>query len=413
MIQDKEEEVEAKEAVEQEEQQQKQVQEQEEEEQQQQQQRPEQEQEQEEQEVLPDFSGDVACLNEDALRVLLKKQTPDESIPRAMMKIGVLESAMDYLGYCDATKSTTVEELCGKLDVEPSNVHAFAFKSLVGRPAFFLVLDERKKRIVLAIRGTQDSRDVVTDMLAVAAPFTCNGVPGSVHQGFKAASDIIFANVFGHIQTLKEQHPDYPVRVIGHSLGGAVATLIALKLKDTFPCVRAVVFGSPRCISESLVAESKQCVTCFVNANDSVPRVKPNEIFKGLSATTESSKSTAGRMFSLFTRVLEKETNFVLPGNLLHLLPVLPCLDDEGTSEEQNPETVAQSSKDWNKFKREWSKNNGNPAVCTEVVLTSVSVISSLSLSSNGLTDHYINNYMASLQSLVKCLRAFSEANAA
>lgn len=70
----------------------------------------------------------------------------------------------------------------------------------------------------------------------------------------------------------------YELRVLGHSLGGGVAALIAMLLRGTpelrqqlgGAAVTAVTFATPPVVTGDLAESCRGFVTCVVNQNDMV-----------------------------------------------------------------------------------------------------------------------------------------------
>ncbi len=103
---------------------------------------------------------------------------------------------------------------------------------------------EDPENIYLVFRGTEPSkiRDWLTDLSATSTPFPYGF--GHVHSGFSEA----FASVVPDLQRiLASADKTKNVVVCGHSLGGAIATLCAAWIRETFsPKVMLYTFGSPR-----------------------------------------------------------------------------------------------------------------------------------------------------------------------
>ena len=96
----------------------------------------------------------------------------------------------------------------------------------------------------IAVRGTQPDalQDILTDAMVLPVP-PPGGAPGRVHRGFRDAAAGLLDD--GRITAWLASWPDGPPRrlvVCGHSLGGAVATLLAAPLTAQ----RLVSLGSPR-----------------------------------------------------------------------------------------------------------------------------------------------------------------------
>ncbi|XP_006340898.1 uncharacterized protein [Solanum tuberosum] len=127
--------------------------------------------------------------------------------------------------------------------------------------------DSSRKRLVVAFRGTEQTKwkDLVTDLMLVPAGLNPERIGGDfkqevqVHSGFLSAYDSVRIRLVSLIKKAigyRDDDLDTPnkwhVYVTGHSLGGALATLLALELsssqlaKHGAICVTMYNFGSPR-----------------------------------------------------------------------------------------------------------------------------------------------------------------------
>ncbi|KAF5465816.1 hypothetical protein F2P56_015788 [Juglans regia] len=127
--------------------------------------------------------------------------------------------------------------------------------------------DFARRRLVIAFRGTEQARwkDLRTDLMLVPAGLNPERIGGDfkqevqVHSGFLSAYDSVRTRIIsliksaiGHIDDLSEPLLKWHVYVTGHSLGGALATLLALELSSSqLAKCRAISvtmynFGSPR-----------------------------------------------------------------------------------------------------------------------------------------------------------------------
>jgi pimeloyl-ACP methyl ester carboxylesterase len=150
------------------------------------------------------------------------------------------------------------------------------------------ILVMASNKAIVAFRGTEDSRDVQINLAAnltqlpLGPRFNGSGTPPPmVHEGFLAAASEVYAQLAA---VLRELDPSggLPVYSVGHSLGGALATLNAAMLQsaDSPPNHVAGVytFGSPRVGDESWAAAYERLglvpVTLrVVNSRDIVPLV--------------------------------------------------------------------------------------------------------------------------------------------
>lgn len=120
---------------------------------------------------------------------------------------------------------------------------------------------------VVAFRGTQNVGNCLTDL---ETPLVTHAAyPGHVHRGFAEAVDEVWLEV---LRLLGPADRAKPLWVTGHSLGGAMATLAAVRLVNCGYTVRAAyTFGSPR-VGDRLFRHAHRVAHYrFVNDNDLVP----------------------------------------------------------------------------------------------------------------------------------------------
>jgi len=132
-------------------------------------------------------------------------------------------------------------------------------KTLAGDPAPYAVL---------VFRGTTDLKDWLTDLTAIPVEWPRGGL---VHEGFKDALDLVWADVNAALEQI-----ECPVFYTGHSLGAALATLAA-SLK---PPQALYTFGLPL-TGNSDFAESLSQVAIYrvVNNRDVVTTLPPALVF--------------------------------------------------------------------------------------------------------------------------------------
>ncbi|KAK8449156.1 hypothetical protein SEVIR_7G170800v4 [Setaria viridis] len=128
--------------------------------------------------------------------------------------------------------------------------------------------DSSRRRLVVAFRGTEQSKwkDLRTDLMLLPAGLNPERLGGDfkqevqVHSGFLGAYDSVRNRIMALIKFAvgyqdeedAENIPRWHVYVTGHSLGGALATLLALELSSSQMAKNGVIFvtmynfGSPR-----------------------------------------------------------------------------------------------------------------------------------------------------------------------
>ncbi len=96
--------------------------------------------------------------------------------------------------------------------------------------------------IVLAFRGTDDVADWLINLNVVQI----EDHGALVHRGFSLALDAAWPRITAILQSLLDRQPR-KIRVTGHSLGGALATLAALRLQRMgLEALETFTFGQPR-----------------------------------------------------------------------------------------------------------------------------------------------------------------------
>lgn len=148
--------------------------------------------------------------------------------------------------------------------------------ALADPTAFGFVVRERATgSILVCMRGTQTPAEWLHNFTAVPNPFTLVPQFGTVHLGFER----MHRAVRGSIQAAISNVPvDTRLTVLGHSLGGAMATLAAVDLKRNFnrTNVDLCTVGGPRVGKVDFRRNfNRELPSCFrlTNQFDIVPHV--------------------------------------------------------------------------------------------------------------------------------------------
>ncbi|KAK8945130.1 hypothetical protein KSP39_PZI008674 [Platanthera zijinensis] len=160
------------------------------------------------------------------------------------------------------------------------NILKFVKDSSLLRPGYYVGVDTRNKLVILAIRGTHTVYDLITNLVS-SSDQNVSFEGFSTHFGTAEAARWFLHHEMGTIRRLLEKHKDFRLRLVGHSLGGAAAALLAIMLRRKSAMelgfspdiVSAVGFGTPPCVSKELAESCVNYVSTVVLQDDIVPRL--------------------------------------------------------------------------------------------------------------------------------------------
>ena len=180
---------------------------------------------------------------------------------------------------------------------------------------------ETATEIIVAFRGTlplslssPDKRQAILDWLndANAILVSFDSFPGRVHKGFLGALDTLWAAMEPAVNAASAANPLKPIYVTGHSKGGAIANLAALRIKTALPnaSVSVTTIAAARPGDATFQAYYDQVIshsTRFEYQDDIVPHLPPtNEFFEVLRNIPAFAKDLSANI----------DLNFVSVGDL-------------------------------------------------------------------------------------------------
>lgn len=137
---------------------------------------------------------------------------------------------------------------------------------------YFIERDDKAKVQYIAIRGTANKRNVLEDVemriredLALAIP---------VHAGFDATTRLLYDDMKPYLRK------NYTTYITGHSLGGAIAAVLAIHMiDDGYKVEKVVTFGQPKFTTTDGVEKLDfLALVRVVDENDIVPMLPPTTI---------------------------------------------------------------------------------------------------------------------------------------
>lgn len=217
----------------------------------------------------------------------------------------------------------------------------------------FISIDDDSKAVVLTCRGTLGFEDVLTDMTCDYDDLLWQGQRYKVHKGIHASARRLLggsgSRIIATIKATLEQYPDYGLILCGHSLGGAVAAILAILMsepsfdgtKTTFvtgstpkllthtnsagPCtsyvppislpagrpIHVYAYGTPACMSELLRVATRGLITTVVNNADIVPCLSLGILHDFRTVALHLKTDTSDALGALKTRVWQRVANAV------------------------------------------------------------------------------------------------------
>lgn len=176
-------------------------------------------------------------------------------------------------GVSQQANEEAIRKLTGVDEVLQSN-----FRNGPFRPCYYVAIDDSNGYIVVAVRGSLQVGDLLSDVNASSVERTMLGGTGWVHEGMLASASYIHCCVKDVLSKACARLPGWPVLVTGHSLGGGVASVLAMMLRksDDVPStaeVRCATIGSAAVMCAELASRSMRWCTSIVLGSDPIPHL--------------------------------------------------------------------------------------------------------------------------------------------
>lgn len=173
------------------------------------------------------------------------------------------------------------------------------------------------ERVLVVFAGSQEITDWLTNFSFAQIDGSPHDLAGRVHTGFATALSAAWEPLLDAV--LARADADTPVWVTGHSLGGALATVAALRLShEGLNLAPVYAFGQPRVgnleFAMAAQAELSGRFYRFANERDVVPRIPP---WGGAAAE-------AGAVLPLGSGLVESliaDLDYTHTGTLFHFVP--------------------------------------------------------------------------------------------
>ena len=158
-------------------------------------------------------------------------------------------------------------------------ISLFPNSSLLTDVTGYLATDTSRSLIILAFRGSSSVRNFITDanFPTVPTPEICSGC--SIDQGFYSSWKEAKSGVLAALTTATTANPTYTIVITGHSLGGAIADIAAVEIRNSGKNVELYTYGAPRIggakVSDYISNQKKGGNYRVTHYDDPVPRLPP------------------------------------------------------------------------------------------------------------------------------------------
>ncbi|KQJ83283.1 sn1-specific diacylglycerol lipase beta isoform X3 [Brachypodium distachyon] len=232
----------------------------------------------------------------------------------------------------------------GFVDIAPTALVRGRVRQSKREAAYFVVVLHDKRTVLIGVRGTETPEDLLTDGLCRECSFTREDLDGLInsdqlpvttrervistfphygHGGIVEAARELFMQLNdctgehtpsrkpGFLSMLLREGSEcqgYKIRLVGHSLGGAVATVLGMMLFGRYPDVHVYAYGPLPCVDFVIAEACSQFVTTIVNNDEFSSRLSINSILRlrsaAISALSDNSPADTAMIQKLARRIL-------------------------------------------------------------------------------------------------------------
>jgi hypothetical protein len=178
-----------------------------------------------------------------------------------------------FSGFAKGAVTSNDDVLIKYCKLKREDIKYSFWDSKPGHPGNFVVVDHRTKSVVWSVRGSFGLSDVLTDLVAHSVPFL--GPQFLAHKGMVKCVSSLTERVWDIVKKELDDHPGYWLVTTGHSLGAAVASMLAMWVRHNHPSVAVVcwAYASPPCVSLNLSETTTDYIFGLSFGDDVIPRL--------------------------------------------------------------------------------------------------------------------------------------------
>ncbi|XP_031406330.1 uncharacterized protein LOC116214946 [Punica granatum] len=208
--------------------------------------------------------------------------------------------------------------------------------------AYFIVVLHDLQTVVIAVRGTETPEDLLTDGLCKECPLSSEDLDGLInsnqvklnarqdiessfphygHSGIVEAVRDLFLQIdgspvddSGDIESTQTgflsslmgsgcECDGYSIRIVGHSLGGSIASMLGIRLYHRYPNLHVYTYGSLPCVDLTVANSCTEFITSIVYDNEFSARLSVGSVLRlraaALRALSQDQKTDNALIFRL------------------------------------------------------------------------------------------------------------------
>ncbi|KAK4751260.1 hypothetical protein SAY87_004742 [Trapa incisa] len=205
--------------------------------------------------------------------------------------------------------------------------------------AYFIVVLHELHSVVIVVRGTETPEDLLTDGLCKECPLSTDDLDGLIknnhtkfnarqgidphygHSGIVEAVRDLFLQIDGSptddsgdnesaqrgfLSSLMGpgcECEGYNIRLVGHSLGGAIASMLGIRLYGRYPNLHVYGYGSLPCVDFEVADACSDFITSIIYDNEFSARLSVRSVLRlrvaALTALSEDEKTDNALIFRL------------------------------------------------------------------------------------------------------------------
>ncbi|XP_059447709.1 uncharacterized protein LOC132179091 isoform X4 [Corylus avellana] len=230
---------------------------------------------------------------------------------------------------------------------EAAALHKFAEAAYTAKceAAYFIVVLHQLRLVVIAVRGTETPEDLITDGLCKECILSSEDLDGLMnsshvhpdvkhsvdsslphygHSGILEAARELFMQIDGNPGDTDAESKSsgflssllgagcecdgYDVRIVGHSLGGAIGALLGIKLYRQYKNLHVYAYGPLPCVDSVVANACSEFVTSIVHNSEFSSRLSVGSILRlraaAITALSQDTKTDTAMIFRLARRFL-------------------------------------------------------------------------------------------------------------